>query len=270
MDTLKRAAQAIEQASVLHVCTGAGMGVDSGLPDFRGPQGFWKAYPAYKHLGLRFHELADPRWFAEDPALAWGFYGHRLGLYRSTVPHTGYDILRRWSESRTTTVFTSNVDGQHAAAGMVGEALFEVHGNIHHMQCSEPCCTEVWSGEGVAVDVDPTSFRARGTLPKCPYCGALVRPNILMFGDWGFLSTRSDRQARAYQAVHGAAEGQAVVVEIGAGTAVPSVRMHSEELQRRGATLVRINPREPQGPRGTLGLALGGAEALAALQACLA
>jgi len=75
------------------------MGVDSGLPDFRGDQGFWKAYPPYAKLGLSFVELANPRWFATDPELAWGFYGHRRGLYRRTVPHEGFARLLRWSRA---------------------------------------------------------------------------------------------------------------------------------------------------------------------------
>jgi len=64
---------------------GAGMGVDSGLPDFRGDEGFWKAYPPMAKLGIRFSSMANPRWFESDPELAWGFYGHRLNLYRATV-----------------------------------------------------------------------------------------------------------------------------------------------------------------------------------------
>ncbi|HVT79086.1 MAG TPA: NAD-dependent protein deacetylase, partial [Phycisphaerae bacterium] len=71
--SLGRAAHAIANAHALLITAGAGMGVDSGLPDFRGPEGFWKAYPAYRHLGLGFAQLANPRWFQDDPALAWGF-----------------------------------------------------------------------------------------------------------------------------------------------------------------------------------------------------
>jgi hypothetical protein len=90
---LKHAALLIEAADGIIVTAGAGMGVDSGLPDFRGPQGFWRAYPGLKKAGLRFEEIASPHYFETDPALAWGFYGHRLNLYRSTVPHEGFRIL---------------------------------------------------------------------------------------------------------------------------------------------------------------------------------
>ena len=64
----------------LLVAAGAGMGVDSGLPDFRGNEGFWKAYPPLAKLGIQFEEMANPRWFRDDPRLAWGFYGHRFNL----------------------------------------------------------------------------------------------------------------------------------------------------------------------------------------------
>src|SRR5262245_28856516 len=107
-----RAAEVIRDAAALVVAAGAGMGVDSGLPDFRGDHGFWQAYPPYQHLGLRFVDLANPRWFRTDPTLAWGFYGHRLNLYRATRPHEGFGVLRRWANRlpHGGFVFTSNVD----------------------------------------------------------------------------------------------------------------------------------------------------------------
>src|SRR5512143_1476726 len=94
-DLYRQAAEAIAQAEALLIGAGAGMGVDSGLPDFRGPEGFWRAYPPYRKLGLAFEDLANPRWFDDDPALAWGFYGHRLNLYRKTAPHAGFAVLKR-------------------------------------------------------------------------------------------------------------------------------------------------------------------------------
>ena len=81
-DDLQQAARAIAEADALYITSGAGMGVDSGLPDFRGTEGFWRAYPAIGRLKIRFEEMANPSWFQRDPGLAWGFYGHRLNLYR--------------------------------------------------------------------------------------------------------------------------------------------------------------------------------------------
>ena len=77
----KKAAAIIREAEVFIVTAGAGMGVDSGLPDFRGNKGFWNAYPAYESLGLSFEECANPMHFAMNPEFGWGFYGHRTNLY---------------------------------------------------------------------------------------------------------------------------------------------------------------------------------------------
>ena len=82
---LTQAAEVIEKAEALFISAGAGMGVDSGLPDFRGTEGFWKAYPPIARLGKSFTEMANPVWFHRNPKLAWAFYGHRLNLYRKTM-----------------------------------------------------------------------------------------------------------------------------------------------------------------------------------------
>ena len=69
--------------------------MDFGLPDFRGAEGTWRAYPARKANGIHFENIANPAAFRHDPELAWGFYGHRLTLYRHTTPRAGYNILRK-------------------------------------------------------------------------------------------------------------------------------------------------------------------------------
>src|SRR5271163_173600 len=135
---LDRAASQIASSDAILLGAGAGMGVDSGLPDFRGNQGFWRAYPPYQQLGLDFVSLANPRWFAEDPTLAWGFYGHRMGLYRRTTPHAGFEILRKWASrmGQGGFVFTSNVDGHFQRSGFAPERVVEIHGSFDGMQCT--------------------------------------------------------------------------------------------------------------------------------------
>jgi NAD-dependent SIR2 family protein deacetylase len=268
------AARAIRRARALLVTAGAGMGVDSGLPDFRGDEGFWRAYPPYRRLGLSFAELANPRWFRTDPRFAWGFYGHRLNLYRATVPHAGFAILLRWGAAMAhgSFVFTSNVDGQFQRAGFDEARILEFHGSIHHAQCTDPCASVVRAADGIEVRVDE-ELRAHEPLPRCPACGALARPNVLMFGDGAWVSGRTEAQERRFDrwlAEVPDEPGALVVVELGAGTAVPTVRLAGERLQRRGATLVRVNVREPEGPRGTIGLAGGAAATLAAIDQALA
>ena len=267
-DKFDLAAAVIAEADALLIGAGAGMGVDSGLPDFRGNEGFWKAYPPFKKRGLSFVDMANPRWFQTDPEQAWGFYGHRLHLYRDTRPHSGFGILRRWGASPKHGVFafTSNVDGHFQRAGFPSNRVAEIHGSIHHLQCSGPCSDQIWSAGSDRVEVDE-EFRAKKPLPLCPRCGATARPNILMFGDWGWVHDRSgDQESRFQTWVAEAQDDKMAIVECGAGTHVPSIRMACERLASRGnATLIRINPRESVGPYRTIEIPTGALEALAAI-----
>jgi NAD-dependent SIR2 family protein deacetylase len=272
-DRVGDAARAVAEAEALLITAGAGMGVDSGLPDFRGDRGFWKAYPPMERLGVSFVDMANPAWFSRDPELAWGFYGHRLNLYRETTPHAGFEILKGWSDrlTRGSFVFTSNVDGHFQLAGFDSDRVIECHGSLAHLQCTTPCHHEIWSADDIEVTVDEETFHAVSPLPECPGCGELARPNVLMFNDWHWIPHRSSAQERRLEAwIDKAKNSRMVIVELGAGSAVPTVRMTSERVARSlDATLVRINPREPQAPFGQVSLPLGAVEALTAIDECL-
>ncbi|MDD2545814.1 MAG: NAD-dependent deacetylase [Burkholderiaceae bacterium] len=266
-DPLTRAAERLAQADGLVIAAGAGMGVDSGLPDFRGNEGFWKAYPALGRAGLDFYEAASPATFERDPRLAWGFYGHRLQLYRDTVPHAGFAILQHWADQMPQGgfVFTSNVDGQFQKAGFDAQRIAEVHGSIHHLQCLRPCSDAIWPAEGFAPVVDTEACRLRNDPPRCPHCGGLARPNILMFDDGGWIAHRQAAQRQRLQDWLARVE-KPLVIEMGAGTAVATVRHFSHRMvQSGGGRLIRINPTEATVPSARdVGLASG---ALAALRA---
>jgi NAD-dependent SIR2 family protein deacetylase len=272
-DTIQRAADLIADADALLISAGAGMGVDSGLPDFRGNQGFWRAYPPYSKLGLNFNSVATAQWFRSDPAFAWGFYGHRLALYRTTVPHEGFAILRDWAEQMSGGyfVYTSNVDGQFQRAGFNSDRIEEVHGAIDWLQCTRDCGTGLFTADGIDVNVDETSMRAREPLPRCPACGALARPNILMFDDpdWDY-SRAYPQEVRFNNWLEGVQSTRVVIVECGAGLALPTVRRLSEHVvDSHGATLVRINPREVAVPQGQLSVPTGAADGLRAIRNCM-
>lgn len=269
-ETFEQAAHAIAEADALLIGAGAGLGVDSGLPDFRGNDGFWKAYPPFR--GMSFASVSNPIWFRDDPAQAWGFFGHRLNLYRDTPPHAGFQILRRWAESRPSGyfVFTSNVDGHFARAGFEEGRILECHGSIHFAQCVRGCSRDsavawdsvpsIWPADDIQIEVDITSVRATSPLPTCPRCGGLARPNVLMFGDSDWISDRtSDQEERYLRWLKTVARKRVVAVEFGAGLAIPTVRY---ECERRADLLIRVNPRESETPRGGISLACGALEAI--------
>lgn len=267
---LQQAAELIAGANALVITAGAGMGIDSGLPDFRGKDGFWKAYPALGRAKLNFTDVANPSAFERDAGLAWGFYGHRLNLYRQTVPHAGFGILHKWAKRMPlgAWIFTSNVDGQFQKAEFSEDQIFECHGSIHHLQCMAECESSVWSAAGFTPVVDNDTCRLLNAPPLCPHCQGLARPNILMFGDGSYSYQREAEQRKRQNAWFGSIDrngARVAVVEMGAGTAIPSVRRFSESVsQGYGARLIRINPDEHEVPSSRdVNLACG---ALAGLQ----
>lgn len=258
------AAQWIREAEGILITAGAGMGVDSGLPDFRGDQGLWKHYPALGKRQMRFADIASPETFFSDPTLAWGFYGHRLQLYRKTAPHQGFSLLKQWANrcAHGAFVFTSNVDGQFQAAGFPESRVAECHGSIHYLQCCHSCDDRIWPAGTIQVDVDPIECRLRSELPRCPSCGGLARPNILMFGDFQWLEQRTATQLKRLDRWLNEVK-QLVIIELGAGTTIPSVRRFGEG---QNAPLIRINPRESAvHGSGRLGIPLNALEALLAI-----
>lgn len=267
-----RAANLIAGADALVVAAGAGIGVDSGLPDFRGSEGFWRAYPALGAARLSFSEVANPRSFRDDPTLAWGFYGHRLILYRKTAPHQGFSLLKKWARRGQlgAWIFTSNVDGQFQRAGYLENQIHECHGSIHYLQCIQACDSDIWSADGFTPEVDEQACRLISKLPRCPSCGGVARPNIAMFGDWDWRGERRDeqigRQEVWFEKV-ARARANVVVIEIGAGTAVPSVRNFSQRISAKyGARLIRINPSQPEvSDRRDVAIAAGSLVALQAI-----
>jgi NAD-dependent SIR2 family protein deacetylase len=257
----ENAAALIDQADGLLITAGAGMGVDSGLPDFRGAEGFWKAYPALAKAGIHFQTIASPASFRTHPRLAWGFYGHRLNLYRRTMPHDGFRILLELADSmpRGAFVATSNVDGQFQKAGFRDSEVCEVHGSIHHLQCLKGCTDDIWSGMGFDPVVDDEQCLLISDLPTCRNCGGLARPNILLFGDSGWLESREQGQNAALRQWLRRVE-RPVVIELGAGTSIPTVRMLGQQID---GPMIRINLRESQVARkADIGLAVGALEGL--------
>ncbi|MYN47445.1 NAD-dependent deacetylase [Pseudoduganella sp. FT93W] len=236
------AAELLLQADSLLITAGAGMSIDSGLPDFRGEHGFWRAYPALGRHGLSFYEIASPRAFRERPELAWGFYGHRLQLYRRTMPHQGFAILRELAKTmpRGGFVFTSNVDGHFQKAGFAEHQVAECHGTIHTLQCLDGCGHAPWPAQSFDPVIDSDSGELCSALPQCPACQGLARPNILMFSDGGWNGEAVGQQmARLERWLAGTS--RTVVLELGAGTTIPTVRRFGEQLD---VPLIRMNPDE--------------------------
>lgn len=144
------------------ILTGAGISAESGIPTFRGTGGLWRNY--------RPEDLATPEAFRRDPPLIWSWYEWRRDLIRKAQPNAAHEAIARLEQTErvTTTVITQNVDGLHLRAG--SKNVIELHGNIFRVRCV---------AEGT---VRPALDPFRTLLPRCE-CGALLRPDVVWFGE---------------------------------------------------------------------------------------
>ena len=257
---IKSAAELINNADVILIGAGAGMGVDSGLPDFRGKEGFWKAYPKLEKLRKSFEEMANGDLFFDNPELAWWFYGHRFNLYTKKKPHKGFDILHKLSLKKPTFVFTSNIDGHFQKSGFNTNQIIECHGSINHLQCSYSCSDYIWKITRLPFKCSDEDLSIKGDYPRCSNCGGIARPNILMFDDSWWVSARTRKQMDNFH--HWLDENcgkKIVAIELGAGTAIPSIR---SACTYNAQHLIRINPREYDVSEGQIALKMSALSAL--------
>mmetsp|Transcript_112716 Transcript_112716/g.291267 ORF Transcript_112716/g.291267 Transcript_112716/m.291267 type:complete len:1123 (+) Transcript_112716:151-3519(+) len=253
--SLEQAARWLAEADALLVGSGAGMGVDSGLGTFRGGQkGVWAGLEA---VGLAYEEICDPRWFREEPHLAWAFWDHCYRAYQETPPHEGYTLVRELGLRCPLGFFsfTSNIDNHWITSGAGADRVLEVHGAVKWLQCSKPCCPDVWKApKELGLTALPT-HRVSGRLPTCPKCKAVARPNVQMFGgDSGFSKARRAAQFSKYDAWLKRLEARPdkdelriICLELGCGLTVPTVRKELETVIRKfpKASLVRVNLENP-------------------------
>lgn len=166
----------LKDAGSIVVLTGAGISAESGVPTFRGEDGLWKSY--------RPEELATPQAFRRDARLVWEWYQWRRELIAGCEPNPGHGALARLALGREgVSLITQNVDGLHelAARREAGEGEpdaaipLELHGAIFRVRCTQ--CHER-SGHRDAIDAT-----SEETLPSCESCGALLRPDIVWFGE---------------------------------------------------------------------------------------
>lgn len=176
MSSLKEAIGAIRTARPRKVVafTGAGVSADSGIPTFRGPGGLWRDF--------RPEDLATPEAFRRDPALVWEWYEWRRGLIRDARPNAAHDAIASLDDIA---VVTQNVDGLHARAG--SKEVVELHGNLFRVRCTR---------EHTARD----AVEAFAELPPHCKCGALLRPDVVWFGEM----LPEDAVARAVAAIRSA------------------------------------------------------------------
>lgn len=256
ISNIEEAAKKIKDADAVLITAGSGMSADSGLATFRGANGL------YESDEIDVEELINPIWFRNDPESAWKYYWDRIKEYSSVQPHQGYSYLLELVKNKPNGyfVFTSNVDGFFQKSGFSKSHIYECHGSIYKYQCSVPCCKEIWDLKDAYTATELEALASEHAALDCPNCGAIARPNVLMFNDNTWISRGYWDQQENYRKWQLGLRGRNIVkLEVGAGTEVSTVRDESEIFP---GVLIRINPDPGDIPYGCLALKATGLKAL--------
>ncbi len=146
------------------VLTGAGVSAESGIPTFRGKNGYWRNLDPAK--------LATPEAFARDPQLVWEWYRERRQRIREAQPNAAHGAIAKLAcQANEFLLITQNVDDLHERAGLAEEKIVQIHGNIFVTRCSR--CDFGFSERNEDMQ----------EIPRCSKCDALMRPGVVWFGE---------------------------------------------------------------------------------------
>jgi NAD-dependent deacetylase len=224
----QRARDLLRDASHIVVLTGAGVSAESGVPTFRGADGWWKQ--------VRPEDLATPEAFARDPRFVWEWYAMRREKVIACEPNAAHRAMASFALARgTMTIVTQNVDGLHARAARAeasaGDATaampLELHGSILRDRCSE--CD-------VRSEPAPVDASSAATLPRCAQCGGLLRPDVVWFGEM--------LDSEVLSAADAAAALADVCLVVGTSGLVHPAASLPLRTRARGGAIIEVNPEE--------------------------
>jgi NAD-dependent deacetylase len=226
------------------VITGAGVSAESGIPTFRGKDGYWRNLDPIK--------LATPEAFARDPELVWQWYRERRQGIRNAHPNPGHEAIARLAQrAREFLLVTQNVDDLHERAGLAKGEMVQIHGDIFITKCSR--CHFSYAGRGGspkppgAHAAEPENGRLRsivatserdGNLPRCPECDALMRPGVVWFGE-PLPAGETERVENYLQR-----DSCGVVIVAGTTATFGYIIDWALRASRRGGELIEVNPEE--------------------------
>ncbi len=179
----ERLRRAFESADYVTVMTGAGISAESGIPTFRGPEGYWTVGSQSYHP----QEMATYGMFSREPLEVWQWYCYRRSVCQNADPNQGHLALVKMEKNlgNRFTLITQNVDGLHLRAGSSAEKTYQIHGNIDFMRCSVECSSELYPIPGF-IPTNPVSKVYESQLLEkllCPKCGQRTRPHVLWFDE---------------------------------------------------------------------------------------
>jgi NAD-dependent deacetylase len=211
-DAFREAIDRFRDASRALALTGAGISVESGIPDFRSPGGLWSVFSPGEYATIEV--------FLRDPEKAWQLYRALGRSIEGREPNAAHRALAALEgEGWLDGVVTQNVDGLHTKAG--SRRVLEVHGDHRRLQCLR-------CGRLEPFEVD---HLREGPLPRCPGCGSPLKPNVVLFGE----------AVRSLETVDEWIEDCDVLLVIGTSAQVYPVAELPSRVARRGGTILEFN-----------------------------
>lgn len=219
-DPIQQAAEQLRQAQQVTVLTGAGVSKESGVPTFRDAlDGLWARYDP--------QQLATVAAFQRDPKLVWEWYAYRRGMVQQAQPNPGHHALAALERHfPALTIITQNVDDLHERAG--SHDVIHLHGNIAQSKCFDDC-----QGRPTLIDLTTLADQTASP-PKCPHCGAFVRPDVVWFGETLPVDALNLAATLSQQVD--------VMLVVGTSGLVTPAATLPEVAHRAGAVIIEVNP----------------------------
>ena len=233
------------------VLTGAGISAESGIPTFRGKDGYWTIGAQEYHP----QQMATNQMFQIKPWEVWQWYLYRLGVCQAAGPNKAHEAVAKLEElfGDRFTLITQNVDGLHLQAGNSLERTCQIHGNIAYMRCAKDCTTELFPIPEGLTHTDKDSPVAEDEKAKltCPKCGEMSRPHVLWFDEY------YDEELYRFESSIQAAAMTDCLIVIGTSGATNLPMKVGTLCASRGILVIDINPSENPFARMAKGSPLG-------------
>ena len=222
----------------LVVLTGAGISAASGIPTFRGPEGYWTV----GSREYRPQEIATWAFFRAQPEVVWAWYLYRRGACLAAQPNPAHHALVEMERGlgERFVLVTQNVDGLHLRAGNSRARTYEIHGNLDWMRCSDACHR---GRERVAVPAELDVWERGRELDRptrerlhCAACGAWMRPHVLWFDE-----TYDEPRYRCESSLR-AVEDACVLLVVGTSGATSLPWAMGQFAVQRGVPVADVNP----------------------------
>lgn len=204
------------------VFTGAGISTESGIPDYRGPDGVWKTN--------RIPTADDTVETNERRKRRWQDHRQRYPQMQAKEPNAGHRAIASLErEGRVSSIVTQNIDGLHQKAGSAPERVLELHGSSHRLRCIQ--CGRTWDASAILERLEQGE-----TDPRCEVCGGVLRTSTVLFGE----SLPAETLRKAVEA----SAASDLMLVVGSSLVVKPAAQLPVVARKRGAALVIVN-REP-------------------------